>query len=67
MSVLITCQPRVPSIPRWLLCVSVTVHSYINRLARYALQNRSVNLDLDHDCYAVTFLCEKGVDSVTFA
>ena len=57
----------IPSISTGMLRVGVVGHSFVHRLAKYALENRSVNLDLDPDCYAATFFLEKGVDSATFA
>ena len=41
-----------------MLRVGVVGHSFVRRLATYALETRSVNLDLDPECYAVTFFAK---------
>ena len=57
----------VPALSTGMLRVGVVGHSFVRRLATYALETRSVNLDLDPECYAVTFFFERGIDSSAFA
>ena len=54
----------VPALNTGMLLVGVVGHSFVRRLATFALETRSVNLDLDPECYV---FFERGIDSSAFA